>query len=387
MPDGTICKNYVYYTSDNHNNHHMTAMTPTRTCNIQQLFHLLVMVFLLLCLAGCAYIGPKAVRAGRTDYNAAIKATDTEQLLLNIVRLRFSDRPYFLEVASITATTEASVAFGRTEVTSAQGGIAYTEKPNILYLPLTGEQFVRQLLEPVDLETLLLLRNAGWEIDDIFRVFAGRINGIPNAPTGAGSTPEGTPEYREFLKLVEAFDELEDNASLILAVSDASVDELVLSVLPHGRQMAEFTQLSQLLDLDPEADSYRVIKGFSRGAGNEISLTTRPIMSAMFYLGQSIDIPDEVRRSGAVNSGLAEDEHGEPFDWRVVHDELFRVYSADEKPANAYAAVQYGEYWYYIDNTDVDSKETLTMLSVVLTLKAGGSGSTSPILTLPVGGS
>ena len=362
-------------------------MTLGRTCYRQQLFHLLIAGCLLLCLSGCELIGPKAVRAGRTDYNAAIKTTDIEQLLLNIVRLRFSDRPYFLEVASISATTEASAAFGRTEVKSAQGGISYIERPNILYLPLTGEQFVRQLLEPVDLETLVLLRNAGWEIDDILRVFAGRINAIPNAPTGSGSTPEGAPEYREFLEVVEAFDELEDNASLILAVSDASADELALSVLPHGRQMAEFRQLTDLLDLDPEADPYRVIQGVFTRAHSEIALTTRPIMSAMFYLGQGIEIPDEVRSSGVVNTGLADDEQGEPFDWSVVLDELFRVYSSREKPANAYAAVQYDDYWYYIDNADVDSKETLTMLSIVLTLKAGGVGSSGPVLTLPVGGS
>lgn len=362
-------------------------MTPAQTCYRQRLFHLLIAGCLLLCLSGCELIGPKAVRAGRTEYNAAIKLTDIEQLLLNIVRLRFSDRPYFLEVASITATTEASAAFGRTEVKSAQGGIAYTEKPNILYLPLTGEQFVRQLLEPVELETLVLLRNAGWEIDDILRVFAGRINAIPNAPTGSGSTPEGTPEYREFLELVEAFDELEDHATLILAVSDTSENELALSVLPQGRQMAGFTQLSQLLGIDPEVDPYRVFQGVSKGASNDIALTTRPIMSAMFYLGQGIDIPDDVRRSGVVHTGLADDEQGEPFDWSVVLEGLFEVHHAREKPANAYAAVQYYDYWYYIDNADVNTKETLTMLSVVLTLKAGGAGSSGPVLTLPVGGS
>lgn len=377
----------MFYTRITHNNHPVTAMTSARACYRRQLFHILVSGYLLLSLAGCEFIGPKAVRSGRTDYNAAIKQTDIEQLLLNIVRLRFSDRPYFLEVASITASVEASAAFGRTEVKNVQGGIVYTEKPNILYLPLTGEQFVRQLLEPVELETLVLLRGAGWEIDDILRVFANRINAIPNAPTGGGSTPEGTPEYRKYLELAEALDELEDHASLVLAVNMTSADELELSILPHGREMAEFTQFSQLLDLDPEADRYRVIQGVSRGGRNEIALQTRPIMSAMFYLGQGIDIPDDVRRSGFVNSGLADDEQGEPFDWSVVFEELFRVRHAREKPANAYVAVQYDDYWYYIDYADVGSKETLTMLSVVLTLKAGGAGGSGPVLTLPVGGS
>ena len=174
---------------------------------------------------------------------------------------------------------------------------------------------------------------------------------------------------------------------MILAVSANATNELALSILSQGRQMAEFTQLSSLLNLDPAADPYRIIQGVSRGSRNEIALMTRPIMSAMFYLGQSIDIPDDVRRSGVVNTGLADDEQGEPFDWSVVFENLFRVHHARERPADAYASVQYDDYWYYIDNKDVASKETLTMLSIVLTLKAGGAGSSVPVLTLPVGGS
>ena len=47
--------------------------------------------------------------------------------------------------------------------------------------------------------------------------------------------------------------------------------------------------------------------------------------------------------------------------------------------------IQYGNYWYYIDNIDVESKVRLTMLSVVLIFKAGGKGSVRPLLTLLVG--
>ncbi|UCB55607.1 MAG: hypothetical protein JSW45_03510 [Thiotrichales bacterium] len=156
-------------------------------------------------------------------------------------------------------------------------------------------------------------------------------------------------------------------------------------MLAHGRNMAELNTFTRILGLDPDEKPYIVRYGYARDTGNIINITTRPIMSAMFYLGQSIDLPDEARKSGIVHSGLADDEQGEPFDWSIVHDELFSVKTARDQPENAYVAVNYGDYWYYIDETDVDSKETLPMLSVVLTLKAGDEGSTSPVLTLPVG--
>ena len=93
-----------------------------------------------LMVTGCEFLGPAAVRAGRTDYNAAMKTTDVEQLLLNIVRLRYNDKPYFLTIASVSATAEAGVTFGGNEKeTGVEGALSYFERPTIVYIPLTGE--------------------------------------------------------------------------------------------------------------------------------------------------------------------------------------------------------------------------------------------------------
>ena len=341
---------------------------------------------LAMNLIGCASVGADRLRAGRTDYNAAIKDTDVDQLLLNIVRLRFSDKPYFLEIASISATTEVGGSFGATQEKGLGAGISMFERPNIVYVPVTGEQFVQQLLEPIDLHTLIRLRGAGWEIDDIFRVFANYINDVPNAPTGAGSTPEGVPEFSEFLEVIEAIDELEDAGMLFLAVSSDNANELVMGVTTAGRNTDHFRDLVRLLDLDENTQRYRIRLGVLKTTRGEIVVETRPILSAMFYLGQSIELPRDVLDAGIVHSGDADDAVGEPFDWNEVLQQLIRIKSSAQEPTNAYSAVQYGDYWYYIANDDVNSKETLTMLGVVLSLKAGGSPTDRPLLTLPVGG-
>lgn len=46
---------------------------------------------LSLATGGCASLGPAAIRWERTDYNVAIQETQNEQLLLNLVRLRYSE--------------------------------------------------------------------------------------------------------------------------------------------------------------------------------------------------------------------------------------------------------------------------------------------------------
>jgi len=56
------------------------------------------------------------------------------------------------------------------------------------------------------------------------------------------------------------------------------------------------------------------------------------------------------------------------------------------KPKNYFVAVDYKGLWYFVENTDIASKETLSMLSMLIALKAGGKVKADPILTLPVGG-
>src|SRR5215472_13993965 len=64
----------------------------------------------LVCalLAGCASVGPEALQQNRLQYNEIVKTTSEEQLLLNIVRLRYTDTPSSLSVSTIAAQFERS---------------------------------------------------------------------------------------------------------------------------------------------------------------------------------------------------------------------------------------------------------------------------------------
>jgi len=44
-------------------------------------------------LAGCSSFGPSALQQSRLQYNEVVKTTTEQQLLLNIVRLRYTDTP------------------------------------------------------------------------------------------------------------------------------------------------------------------------------------------------------------------------------------------------------------------------------------------------------
>ncbi len=53
---------------------------------------LYVLPFLAL---GCGTLGPSAIKGERINYNSAIQRSNDEQLLLNLVRLKYRDTPSF----------------------------------------------------------------------------------------------------------------------------------------------------------------------------------------------------------------------------------------------------------------------------------------------------
>jgi hypothetical protein len=76
-----------------------------------------------------------------------------EQLLLNIVKLRYMDLPVFIDVSSIVAgyslETAGSLAGQISSADAIQGNSVllgasgkYTDRPTITYVPLTGQKFL-----------------------------------------------------------------------------------------------------------------------------------------------------------------------------------------------------------------------------------------------------
>ncbi|MCP4169178.1 MAG: hypothetical protein GY758_00215 [Fuerstiella sp.] len=61
-------------------------------------------VILLVCITTACrcVLGPKSLQHSRLNYNRAVQATHREELLLNLVRIRYYESEEFLVVSSIT---------------------------------------------------------------------------------------------------------------------------------------------------------------------------------------------------------------------------------------------------------------------------------------------
>jgi hypothetical protein len=345
---------------------------------------------LLLGLSGCVSLGSEAIQGSRTQYNLALLETDDEQLLLNLVRLRYRDRVLFLEASSLTTqfnfTATAGVAYGyqsnARENSVVRGGVVVQEKPTVTYAPLQGRDFVERVLSRISLETLLLLSGSGWNPERVFRVCIERMNGLRNATHADGPTPDMAPSFEEFVRATRLLRELRDQ-DMFSGARGPVEDAPVLRFRPEAAKLAEYQEFTRLLRLDPGRRVYSFENSLDRLDGETLNIRTRSFLGVMYFLSQSVEVPDRDIQAGRVT--ITRDENGQPFDWSRVTGGLMQVRTSVEQPESAAVAVRYRDRWFYIDDSDLDSKSTFSLLGQIYALQSGDVSSAAPLLTLPVG--
>lgn len=392
---------------------------------------------------GCA-LGPRVVQQSAAGYNAALQRTTDEQLLLNLVRLKYRDTPMFLEVRSLSAQFSVKRGGGiggrvfetrRGSVINffdVGGDVVYEERPTITYTPLRGGEYVKRYMSPLSLETITLLYNSGWSVDRVLRLTVQRMNGLENAMSASGPTPGTAPAFEDFATGTRALRALQQAGQLDLGYENQPValsgpvqaklvaPELVvqaaerglrftraeepgavvlsktgrramLRIPPEALGRAEADRVRDTFRLAPNQTRYELIPGTGRLPGNgagdlqeSIVLNTRSLLGIMFYLSHGIEVPAKHATRGYVT--VTRDTAGEPFDWNRVTGDLLRVRFAELRPGNAAVAVRYRQGWYYVAGDDLDSKSTFALLGHLISLQAGDTDSAGPVLTLPVGG-
>ena len=411
--------------------------------------HVLHAVAVAMLVAGCTSFGPAVLLRGRLQYNEVVKTTGEEQLLLNIVRLRYTDTPSSLAVSAIAAQYEIAqnvqimpffVASGAEVARSyaavlPQLGVSGADRPTFSLTPLDDQEFTRKLFTTLPLDGLIYLAKTTWPISTVFRLYLENLNWISNAQTASGPTPKTPPDYQDFQRGILALQALQDRGQAVFSVeerveaqgsplpaSGVSARDIVEAAKSGyeyrrddtGAEWTLFKKSSQpVLLVDPRAadspEMREVARAFRLKAGltkfpltqevlspfpatypsegvTGIDLETRSLLQALYYVSHGIDIPAEHVQRGLAT--ITRDASGQPFDWRLVLDGLFRVYSVkgDSRPPNVHVAVPYKGHWFYINEADNDTKSTFSLLMELSRLEVLGKSPAGPLLTLPVGG-
>jgi hypothetical protein len=186
----------------------------------RRIFNSRFLPLLLLLASGCA--GPHALRHSRAKYSEAYQITQNEQLLLNLVRLRYRDTPSFLEVSNLATQFAFDESLGLSgtlkensnnfNILGLSASAGASERPTASYTPLQGAEFVTKLITPIEEETIVLLTRSGWKGERVFRIAVQSLNGLSNMRGASGPTPlrlrhQEIEETLRFMKLVR---DLED---------------------------------------------------------------------------------------------------------------------------------------------------------------------------------
>jgi len=358
-------------------------------------FGVLLMTASIL-LSGCAQFGPELMKAGRNDYNKVLAQTDDEETLLNLVRLRYADNPAFMQVNSVSTSftwNQGVQAEGfNFEPDSSdshvgiRGNLDYSERPTITYTPLGGSDFVQNVLTPLELDVLLLLSRSGWSLERLLRLTVNRMNNIGNAPEASGPTPSETPEFEEFLQAAELMRHLQKQRMMTMGYIKMGEERSIgLRIEPQFRQAPAVLKFSSLLGIDPHRQLITLDTRSRNQRSDAIGFELRSLVGILFFLSHGVQIPPQDLAAGRVT--VTRDPDGRPFDWSRLLGDLFVVHTQKEPPQNAAVAINYRGNWFYVDDSDMQSKYTLMLLGQLSALQAGKVERAGPLLTLPVTGS
>jgi hypothetical protein len=183
---------------------------------------------------GCS-LGPRSIENSRLQYNEAVKVTTEQQLLLNIVRLRYTDTPSSLGLTSIAEQQEAIASLKAIPFFTAaaagnfgtyrgavfpQAELTRSSRPTLSYTPLDDQEFTRRLFTPITLEGMTYLAKTTWPISTVFRLWLENLNWVSNAETASGPTPKHPPEFIAFLNGIQALQRLQDRKLVSLATEE-----------------------------------------------------------------------------------------------------------------------------------------------------------------------
>jgi hypothetical protein len=355
---------------------------------------------LLLCLAailplsliGCVNLGPTTLKSERSNYNLAVQRTNDEQLLLNLVRLKYRDTPFFMEVSSVasqftlssTANASATLKEGVKGLFGLGGSVGMSEKPTVTYSPLQGDRFIQRVLSPLPLQTIVLLFHSGWSIERIFRLCFQRMNHLKNAPGASGPTPSIVPHYMEFASAVKFLRALQVRDALSLSYHEENgVHQLILHINEEDKDREEARQFALAVNVEPGKTRYVLAFSPAFNKTDQIRVVTRSLLGIMFYISQAVEVPSEDILQGKVTQ--TKTVEGNVFDWREVTGDLLRIRSLPENPQTSSMIIHYRGTWFYIDDSDLSSKSTFSLLAQIFSLQAGKIQDNAPLLTLPIG--
>lgn len=339
-----------------------------------------------LAVAGCQTIGAGSLRRDRIDYVRAIGESWKEQTLLNIVKLRYLDPPVFMDVSSVISSyqleSQVSVSaeifpHSPTDINVSPGVRGtYTDHPTISYTPLTGQRFINSLLRPILPQTIFAMVGAGHPADFILQTTVRAINGIYNYSVSPARARRADPQ---FYLVTETLRRIQQAGALAVRIEKRGDQEV--TIVSFRRKAGEDVEkdirfVMDALGLNPKRDEFPLTFGLIQRSPDEIALLTRSMQEILSELSAGVEVPEQDLSEGRATPRP-------PSDPDPRNAPLVRIQAGSGQPPDAYAAVRYRNYWFWINDRDLNSKRVFMFLMMFSSLAETGAVPQMPIITIP----
>jgi hypothetical protein len=134
--------------------------------------------------------------------------------------------------------------------------------------------------------------------------------------------------------------------------------------------------VSELLGVEAGSGELEITFGLLPRNRREIAVISRSMLELLLQMGFGIDLPDAHVTAGRVLPGRRQAGDAQAT-------ALVSIHSGTAAPADAYAAVPYKGYWYWVDDNDVASKRIFTFLLILSSLAETGQSPVTPVVTVP----
>jgi hypothetical protein len=341
----------------------------------------LSLALLMTVLASCTSLGPRTIERDRMDYGLSLNASIKQQLLGNIVRLRYMEAPVFVDVSSVinqyvlSGQVEAGLGFNNSFSGGDTGSLGaagrWEDRPTITYSPISGKKFATSLLTPIPPEALFALVQSGWPADLMFRLTVAQMNGVEDA-----NPPfQADPRFREMLTVwtrlrdarvigLRRSNKEDEKARIVLYVADTGQD---------AQTRADLSFLLEILGLRQGVKEFTLSYGLIADNPDAVAVLTVSILDMMVDLARQVDVPQEHIDEGRTYPTFVDTGLGGP---------LFKVQSSLKKPEMPYVAIQERGHWFYIDDRDLMSKRTFGVVQILLSLTDAGETAKGPVVSI-----
>ncbi|KMQ86641.1 hypothetical protein RF55_14324 [Lasius niger] len=357
----------------------------------------------LSVLPGCLPpMGPSNLLRDKIAYDKAIKQGSQEELLLNIVQLRFADTPVFLEtqqiignynykkrlIGGIAGSPWGGVPEAEYNGLGMAGELAFADNPTITYQPLSGDHMSALILHPLSPNVVVPLIQ-GSPIDMLLSLVAESLGGEENIRNPVSAGPMAYQSAENFTLLVQDLRKLQIEGAIsvrhILGAAATknlpAVPARTYLVFENGGEES-ITKLQnetkKLLDLPQNVKEAEIVYDRKPTGKAQIVLTTRSMLSILTNISATIEVSPESIKEGKTVPTIS-DNVRKGRSTIVVHCDH------EKSKKDVFVEIHYKDHTYWISDSDFESKLAFTLLQIICTLAMNRTAE-GAMVTIPVSG-